>query len=76
MVSLAYLVKRRFVAPENRVRFPKKPKIMKGEQADIGLLRLTANKFYDSSEGSIPLLSAKIHEKNLAPTVSRKRILK
>lgn len=26
MVSLAYLVKRRFVAPENRVRFPEIPK--------------------------------------------------
>lgn len=27
MVSLAYLVKRRSVEPENRVRFPKIPKI-------------------------------------------------
>ena len=26
MVSLAYLVKRRSVAPENRVRFPERPK--------------------------------------------------
>lgn len=33
--------------------------ITKGEQANTGLLRLTANEFYDSSEGSIPLLSAK-----------------
>lgn len=33
MVSLAYLVKRRFVAPENRVRFPEIPKIIKSHSS-------------------------------------------
>ena len=32
MVSLAYLVKRRFVAPENRVRSPKIPQNVNGQQ--------------------------------------------
>lgn len=31
MVSLAYLVKRRFVAPENRVRSPEIPKNVNGQ---------------------------------------------
>ncbi len=33
MVSLAYLVKRRFVAPENRVRFPEIPKGIKSHSS-------------------------------------------
>lgn len=50
-------IEHRFSKP--RVTGSNPVEVTKGEQANIGLLRLIANEFYDSSEGSIPLLSAK-----------------